>query len=457
VLLLTAGATFLAFLDTTVVNVAFPALRTSFPDASVATLSWVVSAYAVLLAALLTPAGRLADVLGRKRLFLSSLVLFTLASALSAFAPNIEGLIAARAIQGGAAAGMIPSALGLVLYEMPPARRAAAVGVWGAAASMASAAGPSLGGLLVEASSWRAVFLINLPLGLALAAGGLRGLPKDRPTGHRFPDPVGTVAITLGIALVVGGLTEGAEWGWSSGRTIGSLAAGSVLLLLGLLRSRRHPAPAVEIELWRSHTFATANLTSLLAGAGMFAWLLSGPLFCATIWGYSVLEAGLAVTPGAFTSAIAAVIVGKRATPRLQRMAVPGGLVCFAITGIWMYVGIDAEPAFLAIWLPAGMLGGAALGATMTGLSTAAAMSLPPTRFATGIGLNTTARQLGGALGVAAVAVILAERGLGGPLGFREVFLFSGVAAAVAALAGLGLLVRAPAPASTSSPASSDA
>ncbi|MFE0251646.1 DHA2 family efflux MFS transporter permease subunit [Streptomyces sp. NPDC059010] len=445
VLLLTCGATFLAFLDTTVVNVAFPALRTSFPETSVATLSWVVSSYAVVLAALLTPAGRLADVVGRKRVFLVSLLLFTAASAANALAPNIEALVAARAVQGGAAAGMIPAALGLVLHETPPEKRTVAVGVWGAAASAAAAAGPTLGGVLVEVDSWRAVFLINVPLGLLLLVGGLRSLPVDRPTGRQLPDLIGTLVVTLGIGSFVAGLTEGAEWGWTSGWTISALLGGVVLTAYGLYRSRRHPAPAVEIGLWQNHTFAAANLTSLLAGIGMFAWLLSGPLFCAAVWNYSVLKAGLAVTPGAVTSAAAAIVVGKRLSPAGQRAAVPVGMLMFTVTGVWMYLGVGAEREFLEVWLPAGALGGAALGAAMTGLSTAAAMSVPGEKFATGIGLNTTARQLGGALGVAAAAVILAERGIAGPLGFREIFLFSAIAAAVAALSGLALLRREPA------------
>lgn len=440
VLLLTCGATFLAFLDTTVVNVAFPALRESFPNAAVGTLSWVVSAYAVLLAALLTPAGRLADVLGRKKVFLTAMFLFVLASAACALAPHIIVLIVARAVQGGAAAGMIPAALGLVLHEMPPEKRAMAIGMWGAAASAAAAAGPTLGGLLVEASSWRAVFLINVPLGLLLVLGGLRSLPSDRPTGRQLPDLIGTVAITLGIGLLVAGITEGSGWGWTSGWTTATLAGGVLLATFGLLRSRRHAAPAVEIALWRNRTFATANLTSALAGVGMFAWLLSGPLFCVVIWRYSVLEGGLAVTPGAVTSMITAMFVGKRLSPMGQRAAVPLGMLLFAACGLWLYLMIGEQPEYVEVFLPATALSGAALGATMTGLSTAAALSVQPEKFATGVGLNLTARQVGGALGIAAVAVILAERGLFGPLGYREIFLFCGAAAAVACIAGLGLL-----------------
>lgn len=439
VLLLTSGATFLAFLDTTVVNVAFPALRASFSDAAVSTLSWTVSAYAVLLAALLTPAGRLADVLGRKRLFLAALAAFTVASALSAVAPNVETLILFRAVQGAAAAGMIPAALGLVLFETPPEKRAAAVGVWGAAAAMAAVVGPALGGMLIEVESWRSVFLINVPIGLGLLVAGVRSLPADRPTGHQLPDLFGTVAITAGVGLAVAGLTEGPTWGWSSARTLGALAAGAALVAFGLARSRTHAAPAVEIGLWRDRTFAWATAVSFLAGLGMFAWLLCGPLFTASIWDYSILTAALAVTHGAFASAIAATIVGRRVPARYQPAAVVVGMLLFAANAFWMYAALGEEPAFLTVWLPTGLLGGAGLGTTMTALSTVAAGALPAPKFATGVGITLTARQLGGALGIAAAAVILTERGLTSALGFREVFLFTGVSALTAALAGLGL------------------
>ncbi|WP_188317055.1 DHA2 family efflux MFS transporter permease subunit [Solihabitans fulvus] len=444
-LALTSGATFLAFLDTTVVNVAFPALRDSFSSASVSTLSWVVSAYAVLFAALLTPAGRLADVLGRKRLFLLGLLLFTVASLLSAISPNIEMLNIFRGLQGATAAAMIPSALGLVLFETPAEHRTAAIGVWGATASLAAVAGPTLGGVLVDVFSWRAIFLINLPLGLFLAFAGFRNLPKDRPTGHRLPDIIGTVAVTLGIGLVVAGLTEGYGWGWTNVKTIGALAVGLVLVLFGLFRSRTHPAPAVEISLWRNRTFAQANLTSLLSGIAMFGWLLSGPLFVSTVWHYSVIKSGVSVVPGAITGAVAAIIVGKRLSLAGQRASVSIGMILFGANGIWMYYAVGADPSFWSVWFPAGSIGGIGLGMTMTGLSSVAAVSVPQTRFATGIGLNLTARQLGGALGVAAVAVILSEKGLRGPQGFDDIFLFSGIAAGVAALAGLMLLRSRPA------------
>lgn len=438
VLLIASGATFMAFLDVTVVNVAFPDLHASFAGTALGDLSWVVSIYAVLFAALLTPAGRLADVIGRRRVFVAGLSTFTAASVVCAVAPNVGLLVAARALQGAGAAIMIPAGLGLVLIAAAPERRAAAVGLWGASASLAAAAGPSLGGVLVDAWGWRAVFVINVPIGIALVGLGLRRLPLDRPTQQRLPDLLGTLLVAVGVGAAVAGLTKSGDWGWSSASTIGALAGGAILVTAALARARRHPSPAIETELLRSRTFAVANLTSLPFGAAVFAWLLIGALFLTSVWQYSILKAGLAISPGALSSAVAAVLIGRRATPRVQRIAVSAGALLMAATMIWVYADLSSERQFLTLWLPAGLLGGAAVGMTLTALSTVAVTAVPPHRFAAGTGMNITARQLGGAFGVAAVAAILGD--LPRVQDFLDVFLFCGVATVAAAVAGLGLL-----------------
>ncbi len=439
VLLLSAGATFIAFLDTTVVNVAFPDLAESFPADKVSDLSWVVSSYAVLFAALLTPAGRIADAFGRKKLFLASLTGFTLTSALCAVAQNLPLLITARALQGATAAGMIPAALGLLLATTPPQRLPAAIGAWGAAGSMATAAGPALGGVLVDAFGWRAVFLINVPVGAALVLAGLRGLPERTGTQRQLPDPLGTTAVTAGIALLVLGLTKGSDWGWGETATVASVAGGAALIALALLRSARHRVPAVEISLFRNPTFAVSSAAAAFTGAALFAWLLSSPLFLTTVWHYSVLKAGFAVTPGALTSAVAAVAVGRRAKPHQLPAVVAVSMAAFAAAGVWMYLGLGADARFLSLWLPMGLVGGAAFGGALTALSTAAARSLPPQQFASGVGMTTTARQLGGSLGVAATASVIAAHGMAGPQAYRDVFLVCALLAAGAAAVGLAM------------------
>ncbi|MFL5884985.1 MAG: MFS transporter, partial [Thermoleophilaceae bacterium] len=251
-------ATFLDFLDVTVVNIAFPSLQRHFPHATLSELSWVVTGYAVVFAALLTPAGRVADIVGRKRVFLSGVAGFALASLASATAPSVPVLIAARAIQGGAAAVTIPAALGLVLATTAPERRTMAIGMWGAAASISAIVGPTLGGLLVEAWDWRAVFLINVPIGIATVIAGIRVLPEVREGGDRLPDLPGTAVLATSLGLLVVGVTKGSAWGWSSAATIGSVGGGLVLLAASVRRALSHPAPALETSLWRNRMFAAA-------------------------------------------------------------------------------------------------------------------------------------------------------------------------------------------------------
>src|SRR4051812_11567688 len=250
VLLIASGATFLAVLDVTVVNLAFPDLASDFRGSSVTDLSWVITAYAVLFAALLTPAGRVADLVGRRRVFMSGVALFTLASLGSALAPSMGALIAARAVRGAGAGAMIPAALGVILAETAPEKRSAAIGLWGAASSMAAAAGPTLGGLLVTGLGWRSVFYVNVPIGIAILAGA-RAVVRPAPGhGGRAPDVIGTLAVVSGIALVVLGVTQAEHWGWASPATVSALAGGALFVAAALGRSTRHPSPAVETSLW---------------------------------------------------------------------------------------------------------------------------------------------------------------------------------------------------------------
>jgi EmrB/QacA subfamily drug resistance transporter len=457
VLLAASGATFMAFLDTTVVNVAFPQLRLSFPAVSLATLTWLVTGYSVLFAALMALAGRLADVTGRRRLFLWSVAGFTVASALSAAAPDFGTLVAARALQGACAAGMIPAALGLVLSTTAPQHRAAAVGAWSAAGSFAAAVGPALSAWLTAEISWRAIFAINIPVGLLVLWRAATSAPRDLPTGQALPDAVGTAAFTVGIAGIVIGLSEGSNWGWSSNSVLVSLVVGVFALAYALLRSRPGAAaegriPALELDLYRNRRFALAGLGSGFFAAAMYSWLLTGPLFLTAIWHYSVLKAGLAVTPGALSATLTSLYVGRRATPRIQGIAVLVGALTFCVVCAVMG-GLLGEPTkFLEIWLPIGLFGGSAIGAVLTGLSTASATSVPPIRFSVGMGLTLTARQVGGSIGVAATAVLLSRTATDPAQPYLDVFWFGALTAAAAAVVGFALRqtpMAAPAPAAS--------
>jgi EmrB/QacA subfamily drug resistance transporter len=440
-LVLAAGAAFLALLDVTVVNLAIPALGHAYPHASVSSLSWVITAYATLFAALLAPAGRLADVVGRRTVFRAGVGAFALLSAVCAAAPSVPVLLVARAFQGAAAAAMIPASLAIVLTDTPPERRMASIGLWSAAGAFAAAVGPSVGGVLVHLFGWRSLFVINVPTGLGLALVGA-AVPRSERKHSRLPDAFGTVLLASGIGLVALGLSQAARWGWGDERTIAALAGGIVAVLAAVQRSHRRPAPAIETSLWRHRTFAWANAASLCYGVSLYAWMLLGVLVLTELWGYSELQAGLAMTPGAIAASVAAIAGGRARGRGAPRVITVAGALLMVGSGLFIAATLPAHANFLGYWLPIGLVLGAGMGLVTTGTSTAAALSLPSNAFAAGTGLNQTARQVGGALGIATLATLIQSGHPGSATTFEHVYVFCALAAGGAAIAGLGLTLR---------------
>jgi EmrB/QacA subfamily drug resistance transporter len=446
------GGTFLAMLDSTVANLAVPDLQQAFPSSSVPDLSWVISGYAILFAALLAPAGRMADALGPRRLFATGISVFTVASLVCALAPVLPVLVVARFVQGAGAAAMIPAALAILLINAPADKRAGSIALWSTAGAAAAAVGPSVGGVLVERFGWPSVFLINVPLGLLVLVAIRRVLPPTPPAeGARMPDPLGIVLLAAGVGGLTLAVTQGSAWGWLDTRTVLAAVVGACALVAAVLRSRRHEVPAVDTSLWSNRTFAATNVVSLFYGMAQYAWMLGTVLYLTEIWDYSELEAGLANTPGAFFAAAAALglarIAARIGGPRGATLL---GLTSFAACGLWFSFGLIDHAEFLAFWLPASFLAGGGMGAATMGTSAAAAMSAPVTRFASSSGLNTTARQFGGALGIAVMAAVLQVTT--GPDGVRDVdaytamFMFCTGAALVALVIAFAW-VRLPAPA----------
>ena len=463
VMVTAAGATFLAMLDSTVTNLVVPALHHDFPSASVAGLSWVIISYVVMFAALLASAGRLADVVGRRVVFLAGVAVFTVASLGSALAPDLPLLVVARAVQGMGAALMIPAALAVLLLDGPAERRTRAIALWSASSAVAAALGPAVGGLLVDWLSWRAVFYVNLPLGVAILVAAVRILPRQpRRAGSRLPDAVGTVLLVAGIGALTLGVSEGVAWHWNSLRTLSCLVGGLVAVVLAVWRSTRAPVPAVETELWGNRTFLVANLVSLLYGMAQFPWLLGTVLYITDLWRYSELRAGLAMTPGALAASAAALLIGRMTTGRLRgaRPAAIIGLLAFLVGGLWIVPAMTVHPSFLTLILPISVIAGGGMGLITFGTSMAAALSAPAIRFAGASGMNTMARQFGGALGVAGLAVILQTGTARGVNGYQHVYLFCTVLVAVAlvlAWAALRLSTPPSAPAGPiSTPAQAD-
>jgi NTE family protein len=402
-----AGA-FVAFLDTTIVNIAFPDISASFAGSGRDALSWVLDGYFVVIAALLVPAGGLADRFGHRRIFLLGMAGFTAASLLCAAAPSLSLLIAFRVIQGVAAALIAPASLAIVLDSFPPERRSAGVGLWGAAAAAAAAVGPTLGGALVELSDWRLVFLVNLPLGAAIIFAGRSRLPKPKLLDSRLPDLPGAAMLALGLAAITLAIVEGNDWGWSSAATLGTFAISAALLAGVVVRSLGHARPIVEPALFAHRSFTIGNLGTLLFAAAFFSLILGNVLFLTSIWGYTLLQAGLATLPGPALSTVVAGPAGKLADRFGHRAVIVPGALFFA-AGVMVLRSAGAEPDWLGLWLPGACLTGIGIGLAFPTLGSAAVRDVPDDRFATASAVNAAFRQVGAVLGTAIMVAMVGE------------------------------------------------
>jgi NTE family protein len=408
VLAIASLGTFMAFVDATIVNIAFPDIEQSFTGSSIGTLSWILTAYNIVFAAFLVPAGRIADLLGRRRIFLAGLAVFTLSSALCAAAPSAGALIGFRVLQAIGAALLVPSSLALVLDAFPADHRSHAVALFSAVGALAAGVGPSLGGVLISISNWRLVFLVNVPIGVAAYVLGRRRLVESRAPGRRrMPDLLGALLFAAAIGALVLGVVKGEDWGWASARVLGSFAAALVLGAVFAQRCARHRSPIVDLGLLRIRTLTTANAMSVIAAAGFYGYTLVNVLFLTGVWRYSILEAGLAITPGPF---VAAAIAGpaSRLAGRIghRPVLIAGGLI-WGSGVLWLIQRTGVQPDYLGVWLPGMILLGLGAGIFFPNLSAAAVASAPGESFAGATALNSVARQVGAALGVAVVIAII--------------------------------------------------
>ena len=397
-----------AFIDATIVNIALPNIAHSFHGTPISTLSWILNAYNIVFAAFLIAGAGIADLLGRRRIFIFGLGMFTLGSLLCAIAPSADALIAFRVVQALGAAFLVPSALALVLNAFPPARRAHGVALLSAVGAAAAGLGPSVGGLLVAAANWRLVFLVNVPIGVAAVLLARRRLVESRAPGRRrIPDLLGTLMFAISIGALVLGIVNGQEWGWGSARIVGCFAAALTFGAAVVWRCTWYRSPVIDLSLLKIRTFSVANAMTVLGAAGFYGYTLSNVLFLTGVWGYSVLQAGLALTVG---PVVAAVVAGP--TSRLaQRIGprpvlVTGGIIWGGAV-MWLVERVGITPDFVGEWLPGMVLLGIGAGTLFPNLSGTAVASAPGGSFATATGMNSVARQIGAALGVAVVVAII--------------------------------------------------
>jgi EmrB/QacA subfamily drug resistance transporter len=433
-------AVFISILDLFIVNIALPDIRSEWPGADLSGLAWVLSAYAIVLAALLVPLGRLGDVVGRKRVFEAGLALFVLGSALCAAAPSPELLVAARVLQGVGAAALTPTSLSLLLPLFPKGERKAVIGAWAALGAVGAAMGPPLGGLLVQAS-WRWIFLVNVPLGLITLWRVRRGFAEIRDPDASMPDVMGGVLLAAAVGLLTLGLVQGPEWDWDARVTASFVGAGAAGVAF-VLRSARHESPVLDLGLFRSPSFSYAVTATVLFFAGFAALLLGGVLFLTEVWHYSVLEAGLGFAPGPVMAAVFAA-PGGRLTARFGPGPVgfAGGLLFAA--GAAFFIALPPTPDYVGHYLPGMLIGGAGVGLILPTFTSAAVMAVPPERLTTGIAAETTFRQIGAALAIAAWVAIYGSPAPSDVLdSFDRGFAYMAACSLASALTLLALAIR---------------
>ncbi len=409
ILVIVCAGVVLASLDLFIVNVALPQMGRDFHlrGGALADLSWVLNGYAIVYAALLVLFGRLAERYRRERGFLLGVAMFVAASAACGAASSLPMLVVFRVVQAAGAALLTPTSLGLILATFPAERRHGAVRAWTAVGGFAAALGPVVGGLLV-AASWRWVFFVNVPIGLIALAVGWRRLPHV--AGHRVPAPdaLGALLITGGVGLLSLGLVKGGAWGWSNARTIGSLALAVSALGLFAVHLARHRNPLIDRALFRLRPFTGASVVALLFSAAFGAMLLSRVLWAQDVWHWSALITGLSVAPGPLMVPLFSFLVAGRLTARFgPGPVITAGSTIFAAGAAWWALAIGLRPHYASEMLGGMLLTGIGVGLTLPTLMATGASSLPPHSFATGSAVVNMLRQVGLAVGVAALIAVL--------------------------------------------------
>jgi EmrB/QacA subfamily drug resistance transporter len=435
-LLVVCLATGVLLLNVSAPSVTLPAVGRDL-DTDLSVLQWVVSGYSLALAATLLTAGTLADLVGRRRMFLGGLIGFAAASALCAVAPSALALVAGRAVQGLAGAVLLSSSLALLAQDFTGTDRARALGVWGATVAAAFAVGPLEGGILTEALGWRAIFAVDAAVALACLPVAVRRLRESRDPDAQRVDWWGTLTLSLGLFLGVFALTRGAVLGWGSGPILASAAGAALLLAAFVMVERRERAPMLDLGLFAIPTFTGASLVVMVIAASTFGPFLYLTLFLLDAGGASPTAVGLELMPLSGAALVVSVLGGRAAGVLPVRVALPAGqLLCAA--GLLAMRGLEATSPWTVL-LPGLLVMGVGIGLANPTVTYAALGVVPATRSGMASGVNNTFRQVGIALGIATLGALLPAR-IDDPAAFaaaldRILLVSAGVAAVGAALA----------------------
>lgn len=410
-----AIAAYISTLDLSIVNVAFAEIARSFPGSSRGTISWVVTAYSILFGSLLVVSGRMADRVGRKRMFQIGAATFLVGSLVCAVSPTLGVLIAGRAVQGVGGALLLPSSLGLLLGVFPAERRSQAVAWNGAVGALGVASGPTLGAFCVSAFGWRSAFWINVPICLVVIVLAWKVVRESPRTAGPRPDVSAAVVITVGVASLVWAISRAETLGWTDASVVVLLAVAAVLMAVVAWRSTHHAVPLLPPALFRERTFTAANLASLVFGAGFSANILNNVLFLRGVWRYGVVKAGLFSVLAPVVVAGTSVVAGRVMRRIGFRALLLGAPLAFGSVALVQALVLHATPTPWTRWLPLMFVLGITIGGTFPVLSAAAVHALSPQHFALGGAINNTFRQVGAAVGVALVVTVQGTAdGIGG-------------------------------------------
>ena len=404
----TSAALFMASLDNLVVTTALPSIRDHL-HAGLEGLQWTVNAYTLTFAVLLLTGASLGERYGRRRMFTAGLALFTAGSAAAALAPGIGWLIGARAVQGVGAAMLVPLTLTLLSAAVPPQRRGMALGIWGAIGGLAVAAGPLVGGAVVQGASWQWIFWLNVPIGLALIPLAARLLPRGQRTPSRLDLP-GVGLVSTGLLGVVFGLVRGNEHGWTSAQVVGPMAAGAVLLAAFVAWELRAPNPMLPLRLFASRGFTATNIASFLFSAGMFGAIFLLAQFLQVADHYSPLSAGLRTLPWTGMPMLVAPIAGPLSDRIGGRPLIITGLALQAAGLAWLALLISPSTAYTSL-IPAFVISGIGMALFFVPVANTVLGSVRPDQEGIASGANNAIRELGGVFGIAVLASVFSKAG----------------------------------------------